>query len=112
MLPAKNPIISDVDNAIDRFIFASPWPTQSRSQSTNSMIAREVWRYAKMARLLGDGFPLRVNRSFWSSADDFRSTPINRHRYRASACLKCANERLMHRSKSTSLFDHLVGAGE
>jgi hypothetical protein len=24
------------------------------------MIAREVWRYAKMARLLGDGFPLRL----------------------------------------------------
>ena len=26
-------------------------------------------------------------------ADDFRSAPINRHRYRASACLKCANKR-------------------
>jgi hypothetical protein len=58
VLPAKNPIISDADNAIDRFIFCLPWPTQS----TNSMIAREVWRYAKMARLLGDGFPLRVIR--------------------------------------------------
>ena len=50
MLPAKNPIISNADNAIDRFIFCLPWPTQSRSQSTNSMIAREVWRYAKRAR--------------------------------------------------------------
>jgi hypothetical protein len=23
------------------------------------MIAREIWLYAKMARLMGDGFPLR-----------------------------------------------------
>ena len=29
--------------------------------------------------------------SVWPRTDDFRSTPINRHRYRASACLKCAN---------------------
>jgi hypothetical protein len=36
--------------------------------------------------------------SVWPRTDDFRSTPINRHRYRASACLKCANKRLMHRS--------------
>jgi hypothetical protein len=25
----------------------------------------------------------------WTRTDDFRSTPINRHRYHASACLKC-----------------------
>ena len=30
------------------------------------------------------------SRRFWPRIDDFRSTPINRHRYRASACLKGA----------------------
>src|SRR3954447_10419610 len=29
--------------------------------------------------------------SVWPHTDDFRSTPINRHRYRASGCLKGAN---------------------
>jgi hypothetical protein len=37
--------------------------------------------------------------SVWPRTDDFRSTPINRHRYRASACLKRANSGLMQRSK-------------
>jgi hypothetical protein len=86
MLPAKNPIISDADNAIDRFIFCLPWPTQSRSQSTNSMIAGEVWRYAKMARLLGYGFQLRV-------------TPINGHRQTAPACPVGATSGLSRRKK-------------
>ena len=29
--------------------------------------------------------------SFWPRADDFRSTPINRHRYRGSACIALLN---------------------
>ena len=33
--------------------------------------------------------------SIWPRADEFRSTPINRHHYRASGCLKCANRRHM-----------------
>ena len=28
--------------------------------------------------------------SVWPRTDDFRSTPVNRHRYRASGCLKCS----------------------
>jgi hypothetical protein len=37
--------------------------------------------------------------SIWPRTDDFRSPPINGHHYRASGCLKCAMNRLMHRSK-------------
>jgi len=37
--------------------------------------------------------------SFWLCADDFRSTPMNRHSQCPPACLKGANRRLMHRSK-------------
>ncbi len=36
--------------------------------------------------------------SVWPRTDDFRSSPINRHRYRASACLKCANSGHIARS--------------
>jgi hypothetical protein len=35
----------------------------------------------------------------WPHTDDFRSTPINRHRYRASACLKCAINRNLCRCR-------------
>ena len=38
-------------------------------------------------------FRCRSFASVWPRTDDFRSTPINRHRYRASACLKCARGR-------------------
>ena len=40
--------------------------------------------------------------SVWPRTDDFRSIPINRHRYRASACLKCA--KLGSRHDATSKF--------
>jgi hypothetical protein len=42
------------------------------------------------------GFPILLDvrigsiASAWPRTDDFRSTPINRHRCRASGCLKCA----------------------
>jgi hypothetical protein len=38
----------------------------------------------------------------WPRADDFRSIPINGHRYRASACLKCAKR----------LFDRFIDTRE
>ena len=37
--------------------------------------------------------PSWVIRVGWCRTDDFRSTPINRHRYRASGCLKRAKNR-------------------
>ena len=40
--------------------------------------------------------------SVWPRTEDFHSPPINRHRHRASACLKRANKRLMHRSNLTA----------
>src|SRR6202011_5469258 len=38
----------------------------------------------------------------------FRSSPMNRHRQRPSACLKRAKSGLLHRS-NCFLFDHLIG---
>src|SRR6267142_3789731 len=44
--------------------------------------------------------------SVWPRTDDFRSTPINRHRYRASACLKSA------KAEAASIFEpHLLVRG-
>jgi hypothetical protein len=48
----------------------------------------------------------------WPRTDDFRSTPINRHRYRPSACLECAITGRAQPRQVWALFDHLVGAGE
>ena len=39
--------------------------------------------------------PSWVIRVGWCRTDDFRSTPINRHRYRASGCLKRAKNKLV-----------------
>jgi hypothetical protein len=41
--------------------------------------------------------------SFWLCADDFRSTPMNRHSQCPPACLKGANS-----GKEAALFDHLI----
>ena|SRR5258705_135497 len=43
---------------------------------------------------------------------DFRFTPESRHPAVGLGCPFRAKKRLMRRSKSTSLFDHLVGAGQ
>ena len=37
--------------------------------------------------------------SVWPRTDDFRSIPMNRRRYRASACLECAKNGLMRHNK-------------
>jgi hypothetical protein len=47
--------------------------------------------------LLPSQCPFEVIRVGLARTDDFRSTPINRHRYRASACLKWGHEEtLLH----------------
>jgi hypothetical protein len=47
--------------------------------------------------------------SVWPRTDDFRSTAINRHRYRASACLKSANSgSRTHSINSSQQGDHLA----
>ena len=46
--------------------------------------------------------------SIWPPALHFRSSPMNRHRQRPSACLKRATSGLLHRS-NCFLFDHLIG---
>ena len=56
-------------------------------------------------------FPHWVVRVGLARTDDFRSTPINRHRYRASACLKSAgrgrrspgDKRLLRKASKTSI---------
>ena len=55
----------------------------------------EGWVYVLGVGVAG-GMAARAQSSFasiWPRADEFRSTPINRHHYRASGCLKCANRR-------------------
>jgi len=41
--------------------------------------------------------------------DDFRSTPVNRHRYRASGCLKCAKSRHLQHPRRYSTSSHSSG---
>jgi hypothetical protein len=40
------------------------------------MIAKEAWRYAKMARPLGDGFPLRVKTGKAQCEHMFSALPL------------------------------------
>jgi len=49
--------------------------------------------------LLPSQCPFEVIRVGLARTDDFRSTPINRHRCRVPTCLKGANKRLIRRKK-------------
>src|SRR6185436_12549548 len=66
-----------------------PGPKRFHSRSTSWLWRQSTASRVKSTRKVRCGSLASV----WLCTDDFRSPPINRHRYRASACLKRATSR-------------------
>jgi hypothetical protein len=70
------------------------WRADHAASSTSGFSAARGYRSQAQPNKNARGSPRPFGGGFGlGRTDDFRSTPINRHRYRASACRKCANSR-------------------